>query len=202
MRSSDDGNGETKDDDMIYGLTADEREALQSGLRALPDTMPPRVVWRRIREQAEAEGLLRTARRRRMGRWYTGAGLAAAAVLAAVILPQTQTPVTDEFSVVPDNARVSNTVPVTGSTLEALMVESRELEDDLRSLPPRPRLVRAGTQATIVDIEDRIAAIDYQLSDPTIRMSEDDREIFWRERVRLMQSLLRLRYAQSQRTAY
>ena len=35
-------------DDMIYGLTADERDALREGLNALPDTMPPRAVWNRI----------------------------------------------------------------------------------------------------------------------------------------------------------
>ena len=44
-----------KDDDMIYGLTADERELLQSGLMSLPETMPPRAVWDRIKEQGEAE---------------------------------------------------------------------------------------------------------------------------------------------------
>lgn len=202
MRSTDAGNGDTRDGEMIYGLTADERDALQSGLRALPDTMPPRAVWRRIREQAEAEGLLRKAPVRRINRWYAGAGLAAAALFAAVLLPRLESPVGEGFPVVPDNARVSNATPVVASTLDTLMVESRELEEDLRALPERPKVVRAGTQATIVEMEDRIAAIDYQLSDPTIRMTEADREIFWRERVRLMKSLLRLRYAQSQRTAY
>ena len=45
---------------MICGLTADERDALREGLGRLPDTMPPRIVWDRIREQAEAEGLIRS----------------------------------------------------------------------------------------------------------------------------------------------
>jgi hypothetical protein len=88
------------------------------------------------------------------------------------------------------------------NALQALMVESRQLETDLRSLPREPRVVRAGTQATIVDLEDRIAAIDYQLSDPEVQMTPDEQEIFWRERVRLMKSLVRLRYAQAQRTAF
>ena len=43
-----------KDEEMICALTADEHELLQRGLRELPDTMPPRHVWRKIREQAEA----------------------------------------------------------------------------------------------------------------------------------------------------
>ena len=88
------------------------------------------------------------------------------------------------------------------TALQALMVESRQLESDLRSLPNEPRVVRAGTQATIVELEDRIAAIDYQLSESASQMSPQDQEIFWRERVRLMKSLVRLRYAQAQRTAF
>ena len=68
-------NGEQKDEEMICALTADEHIALRRGLKELADTMPPRRVWDRIREQAEAEGLLqkRFAGNRRF--WYGGAGL-------------------------------------------------------------------------------------------------------------------------------
>jgi hypothetical protein len=47
-----------EDKEMICGLTVAERDVLLQGLDDLPDTMPPRIVWDRIREQAEAEGLL------------------------------------------------------------------------------------------------------------------------------------------------
>ena len=72
--------GNKKDDEMICALTAEEHAALRSRLGALPDTMPPREVWRRIREQGEAEGLLgrRTVMQRRSS-WYMGVGVAAAA---------------------------------------------------------------------------------------------------------------------------
>ncbi len=82
------------------------------------------------------------------------------------------------------------------------MVESRQLESDLRSLPDAPRVMQAGTALTISDIEDRIAAIDYQLNDPSYVMTAEEEEVFWRERVRLMKLLVRLRYAQAQRTAF
>ena len=82
------------------------------------------------------------------------------------------------------------------------MVESRQLESDLRSLPDEPRVMQAGTVATISGIESRIGAIDYQLNDPAIQMSAEDEEIFWRERVRLMKLLVGLRFAQAQRTAF
>ena len=48
----------------------------------------------------------------------------------------------------------------------------------------------------------RIASIDYQLNDPSIRMTDEEKEIFWRERVRLMKLLVGLRYAQAQRTGF
>ena len=194
-----------KEAEMIYGLTADERDALRQGLYALPETMPPRAVWHRIREQAEAEGLISHPRSRRPSTWYMGGGLAAAAMLVVVILPgRVETPGagvdTAKFPVVPPSTQLTNTTEV--NALQALMVESRQLETDLRSLPNEPRVVRAGTQATIIELEDRIAAIDYQLSDPAVQMTQGEQEIFWRERVRLMKSLVRLRYAQAQRTAF
>lgn len=188
-----------KDDEMIYGLTADERSALTRGLVELPDTMPPRAVWHRVREQAEAEGLIERPRSQRPSTWYVPGGIAAMFLMAALIVPRL-TPVEDTaFPVVPSSTP-TNAVQV--NPLTALKVESRQLEQDLRSLPERPSVVRAGTQATILELEDRIAAIDFQLSDPESQLSPDDEEIFWRERVRLMKLLVGLRYAQTQRTAF
>ncbi len=194
-----------KDEEMIYGLTMDERDVLRDSLAALPETMPPRAVWRRIKEQAEAEGLMSNPRSRRPSTWYMGGGLAAAAMLVIVILPgrfeATDSAAEDKgFPVVPEMQASTQTIEV--NALQALMVESRQLESDLRSLPNEPRVVRAGTQATIVELEDRIAAIDYQLSESASQMSPQDQEIFWRERVRLMKSLVQMRYAQAQRTAF
>jgi hypothetical protein len=188
-----------KDEEMICALTADEQNALRQGLQALSDTMPPRAVWHRIREQAEAEGLLQKPLMNSRRTWFAGTGLAAAALLAAVMLPGIINPPAETFPVVPSNLP-SNTTEL--STLQTLMVQSRQLESDLRSLPDGPRVMRAGTFATISDLEDRIAAIDYQLNSPEVHMTPGDRELFWRERVRLMKSLLALRYAQAQRAAF
>ena len=161
--------------------------------------MPPRAVWQRICEQAEAEGLFKRAMTQRPSTWYAGIGLAAAIAFAALIVPGSNGSLEPELTTVPENLP-TNLNGVTA--LQALMVESRQLESDLRSLPGEPRVRRAGTAATISEIEDRIAAIDYQLNDPGAQLSPGDEEIFWRERVRLMKSLLRLRYAQAQRTAF
>jgi len=191
---------DVKDEEMIYGLTADERDALREGLNSLPDTMPPRAVWHRIREQAEAEGLISRPAGRRPSTWYLGGSLAAAAVLGVFILPGVLETPTPEFR--PTPANVASNPPMGLTTLQTLMTESRQLENDLRDLPAEPRVMRAGAAATIADLEDRIAAIDYQLNDPDFQLNPEEEEIFWRERVRLMKLLVGMRYAQAQRTAF
>ena len=190
-----------KDEEMICALTADERDVLLRGLDELQDTMPPRIVWNRIREQAQAEGLIRTTASQRPLTWFTGLGIAAAVVLAVTVVPNMMTTTQlDDPTTLPPATAEENPVKVTA--LQALMVESRQLESDLRALPEEPRVMRASTVATIADIENAIAAIDFQLSDTGMQMTPEERELFWRERVRLMNSLVQLRYAQAQRTAF
>jgi hypothetical protein len=192
---------ETKDEEMICGLTTDERDVLMRDLNALPETMPPRAVWNRIREQAQAEGLIRTTATQRPSTWLAGFAAAATIVLAMTVVPRLMstsdldTQYTEPPALVNDNR-----VEVTA--LQALMVQSRQLESDLRALPEEPKVMRASTVATLSDTEDAIAAIDYQLNESGVQMTPDERELFWRERVRLMKSLVRLRYAQAQRTAF
>jgi hypothetical protein len=201
MSTDDKDNGkDSKDDHMIYGLTADEHFALQNDLNALPDTMPPRIVWERIRDQARAEGLIRRPVSARPSTWYAGIGLAAAAALVFVLAPgMFETPVSD-FPTVPANEEPTNSTAVNG--LNALMVQSRQLESDLRALPDEPLVMRASTAVTLSSLEERIAAIDYQLNASEVQMTPEEQELFWRERVRLMKSLVQLRYAQAQRTAF
>jgi hypothetical protein len=193
-------NSDDKDDKMTYGLTAEEHQALQRDLHALPDTMPPRIVWQRIRDQAEAEGLMRSPASGRRSVWYSGFGLAAAAALVFVLAPGLfETPSVD-FPTEPSNEEPTNSSALQG--LNALMVQSRQLESDLRALPNEPSVMRASTAMTLSELETRIAAIDYQLNSPEVHMSPEEQEIFWRERVRLMKSLVRLRAAQARRTAF
>jgi len=99
----------------------------------------------------------------------------------------------------PPSVATTNSVP---PDLNALMVQSQQIERDLRALPVQPSLMQASTAATIAQIEDRIAEIDYRLNHPQVRMNPAQTEIYWRERVRLMNSLLSLRTAQAQRMAF
>ena len=183
-------------------MSVAERDLLYAKLRELPDTMPPPRVWERIEQQARAEGLLSGGAVSRGARWFAGAGIAAAVMLAVLILPNG--PVVDaplpQGKTVPDFADIEMTGDF--STLSALMVESQQLERDLRRLPSQPRVVRASMEATISTLEDRIAAIDYRLNYPAIRLTPRQAEIYWRERVRLMNLLVNLRYAQARRMAF
>jgi len=193
---------EQQDEKMICGLNVREHGVLRAKLRELEDTVPPRAVWQRIEEQARAEGLF-APRIMQRTKWLAGAGLAAAVVLAVLNVPIA--PVTDSGEqagvTVPDYSEVAaNNDDLRG--LNTLMVESRQIERNLRALPAQPSLVRASTAVTISELQDQVAGIDYLLNHPDLRLSPEQEEIYWRERVRLMNSLLRLRTAQLQRMSF
>jgi hypothetical protein len=78
-----------------------------------------------------------------------------------------------------------------------LMAQSQRLEDLLQRLPERPRIERVSTAAMIDTIEDRIQWLDFQLSDaPDSGLNEEQTRRLWRERVELMDSLVKVRYAE------
>lgn len=189
------------DEKMNCGLSVTERELLQMKLADLGDTVPPREVWQRIETQARAEGLFR----QRVGegtKWFAGAGIAAAVVLAVLNVPFGTTVVDPGLAGIDPTPPPSVADNRPAQNLSALMVQSQEIERDLRALPMQPSMVQASTVATIAAIEDRIATIDYFLNDPQVRMNPVQAEIYWRERVRLMNMLLNLRRAQAQRMAF
>ncbi len=196
---------EDQEDAMTCGLGVAERELLHAKLAALPDTVPPRAVWQRIEAQARAEGLLRRPPAAHT-RWLAGAGLAAAVVLGVLnfdLLSPADPPREDarqSFPTEPPYRADRDAVRL--RTLRALMVRSQQLEQDLRALPEEPQVVRVGTAATIAAVEDQIAAIDYRLNQAPLRMAADQEELYWRERVRLMNLLVQLRAAQAQRNAF
>ena len=188
-------------------LNPDERENLRQGLSELPDTMPPRIVWQRIKEQARAEGLLLKSPPQHRVKWLAVAGIAAAVVLVVLRIPETLNPDSDgqitgthELHSTPEFSEKST--PSNGELLNTLMVQSQQLEHNLRAIPYQSRLMRAGTGATILNLEDQIAMIDYQLNYPETRMNRVQAQNYWRERVRLMDSLVQLRYAQAQRASF
>ena len=192
-----------QDEEMNDVLSADEIERLKGGLEALPETMPPRAVWHRIRAQARAEGLLSKPASHQRVKWFLGAGIAATVVLAVLRMPGAFGP--ESVEMIADEPQLRSTpqgTPSNTQSLNALMVQSQQLEQNLRAIGYQPRMMRASTAATISNLEDRIAVIDYQLNHPAIRMSPVQKQLYWRERVRMMDSLVKLRYAQAQRASF
>jgi len=196
----------TMDSAIICGLSIKQRDLLQQKLRELPETTPPRAVWQRIEAQAKAEGMFAGGRLGEPMKWFAGAAIAAAVALFALRLPlapEAEAPI----NVFPTEPAYQETTGESASVnqlraMNALMVRSRELESDLRALPDQPQLAQAGTVATILDLEDRIATIDFVLNDAANRLTPAQSEAYWRERVRLMNSLVQLRYAQAQRNSF
>ena len=187
--------------DGIIGVNPSEVDRIRQAIRELPDTVPPRAVWERIEELGKAEGLLKSGPNWTALRWVAGAAVAATVAMLAIRLPA-PVPVGNEdaFPTVPsyESQGTNSGVP----TLQALMVESQLLERNLRAIPEQPRLIRAGTAATMAQLEDRIAVIDFWLNHPGANLSNDQKTFYWQERVRLMNALLQLRYAQAQKAAF
>ncbi|MGH8241252.1 MAG: hypothetical protein ACREXP_30135 [Steroidobacteraceae bacterium] len=77
-----------------------------------------------------------------------------------------------------------------------LVAQSQQLEGLLQKLPERPRIERVSTAAMIDTIEDRIQLLDFQLSDAGSGLNEQQTRRLWRERVELMDSLVKVRYAE------
>ena len=188
--------------DRVTGDEPDARvgELLRARLRTLPDTVPPHSAWQRIERQARAEGLLRSARWPASLKWLAGAAIAATVAAVVLRMPLSPQETPEVFPTVPEYRESSN--PRGLRAVNALMSQSRRIERDLRALPREPQVMRAGTAATILELEDRVAAIDYVLNDPSLQLTTEQAETYWRERVRLMNSLLQLRYAQTQRMTF
>jgi len=78
-----------------------------------------------------------------------------------------------------------------------LVARSQQLENLLQNLPERPRIERVSTAAMIDTIEGRIQWLDFQLSDTgDSGLNEEQTRRLWRERVELMDSLVKVRYAE------
>jgi anti-sigma factor RsiW len=78
-----------------------------------------------------------------------------------------------------------------------LVARSQQLEGLLQKLPDRPRIERVSTAAMIDTIEERIQWLDFQLSDARDSgFNEEQTRRLWRERVELMDSLVKVRYAE------
>lgn len=193
-------------------MTTDVARLLQS----MPDLEPPADSWQRI-----------AARQARLGRLHRAGGLAAAAsVVIAIVtgyLYLQQPEVTAEPIVSPTVQPMIVSAPVeraVDARVRALQERSQYMERVLSGLPRRGPVARADTAGVIAELEDRIAAVDYQLNGIGLRRTGSDRrqpgrsewrapgeanvlryeqtdaQDLWRRRVEFMDQLVRVRYAE------
>ncbi len=165
----------------------------QRRLASLPQLEPPQDSWTKIQSALHAP-----SRASRSGVWYAAAA-ASVAVLVILIInerPAEQTPEAASSPSLAENARANEGIV-------ALIEQSRHLDLVLQGLPDRPRVERVAMAATLDSIEDRIQWLDMQLTYASAVELDDARtETLWRERVDLMDSLVKVRYAQAGRASF
>jgi hypothetical protein len=146
---------------------------LRAALSDLPELDPP-PVWDRIQRRLMYPNAVLAARR------PLAVSLAAAGAIAVVLwraMPFAP-PAVPEPSV---------------ATLEA---QATTLERVLAVMPPA-RLVHGDTSLAAAQLEDRLAEVDAILKADGSELAPRDRQQLWQQRVRLLDSLICVRYAAS-----
>jgi len=176
---------------------------VQVAMRNLPDFTPPLDLWERI--QAAAQQPAQPEPAAAWPRWVATVAAAASVALVAVMWlnrpAEPPAPITARNDATQlESALTQNLVT---PRLASLRNESRRLERLVAGFGDAPALVNAATASSIVDVQDRILWIDDRLSRAKLDgLNATQLEALWRERVKLMNSLAALRYAQAQRFAF
>ncbi|MBM0104601.1 hypothetical protein JM946_07580 [Steroidobacter sp. S1-65] len=166
--------------------------AIRAEMQALPDFEPPEFAWEGIRDAISYRE--RGVRPRKVGLAAAAAAVVTVSVIALIA------------SYADRRSTEVTTVSVHGGTspeevvprLDELVAQSQQLEQLLRKLPERPRIERVSTAATIDTIQQRIQWLDFQLTNvPEGTLSQEQSRQLWRERVELMDSLVKVRYAEA-----
>jgi hypothetical protein len=159
----------------------DEVTALGTALRSMPLLTPPGDGWARISARLAPARVVHPA----TARWrLASAGLAASLALVAVLA-------TSGRLAAPVGEVVPELVP-----LADLQHESQRLESVLADMGGA-RVVSASAAGEIADLEDHIAALDWQLSSGADALDADQRHALWARRVELMQDLVLVRAGSS-----
>lgn len=154
---------------------------IEARLAALAGFEPPAAGWRAVLAA-------RDAREKRLDRRWPLAVTAAALVATvgiAVGLHSAQ------------DALEAGAASGTGTPRVAaeIRAENERLESLLAQLPEQ-RAMRGSTAFTVAELEDRLALLDDRLSRVTLEPNAPERaERLWRERVEVMDTLVRVRFA-------
>lgn len=165
----------------------------QASLRSLPELQAPPY------DAAALGARLRHARLYRSIGTAAAAGVGALALLLAVTLGGNRDQATTATRLDHESSSIARPEP----ELHSLVIRSQELESYLQRLPSRPRVERASTSIAIDSLQESIQWVDYQLSlADDVGLTDRQAARLWQDRVQLMDSLVKVRYAEAQRTAY
>jgi hypothetical protein len=160
---------------------------MRLNLQSLPTLEAQEEFWRQI------EARLQQRPQRRYG-----FGIAAA--LALVVAGAIAFVGSRDVSSTPESVArtASKSLAASTSEVEQLIAQSRKLEELLAYLPERPQVERVSTAATVDSLEQRIQWLDWRLAYQSDgELDERQAQRLWSERVDLMDSLVKVRYAQS-----
>ena len=153
----------------------------RAALRSLPQYTAP-DVWSQVVRPVPVRGTRH--------RWVAAVAVLVLAVLAAIGYQQRA-----GDSVTPATVAADRN---SDEQMQSLLTRSHELERALQSLPQRPALERAGTAATIDGLEQRIQWLDHHLNYAhDAGLDHEQTAQLWQERVALLDTLVKVRYAES-----
>jgi hypothetical protein len=154
---------------------------VRNGLRGLDPLTPPAAGWAGAQSRLE-----RRAELRAQAPTPLAYAMAASLLVVASTVMLLARPLQESAVAGLDAAAVP---------LDGLVAENARLEAYLAELP-RPRTTRVGTAYTVATIEDRLALLDDRITAVALEPNAPEvAEDLWRERVTLMNSLVRVQYA-------
>lgn len=162
---------------------------VQMRLQALPLVEPPPELWDGVR------ALLDAPKKQRGPMRIAVAVVVAVGIVTTFVARQMSAPSQPAQTLSPSSESQSQQLD---AELARLIAQSRELDALLDRLPERPQTQRLPLALAIDSIEQRIQLLDLQLAAmPTDASGERQTERLWHERVGLMDSLVKVRYAEA-----
>lgn len=173
-------------------LLANTRERL----RELPTLAPPADAFAHIVARVAAPA----PRRRSFGAIAAAAAIVVAIVAVVAVRDRSNAPALGETTFVATPAEREH---APDDDMLKLIAQSRQLDEILEYLPVRPQVERVSFAATVDSLEERIQIVDLQLAyGPDAGLDRAQAHRLWSERVELMDSLVKVRYAESAPMAF
>jgi anti-sigma factor RsiW len=162
--------------------------ASTEALRDIPECEAARDLWPAL------SAALTERRKMRMAKVAWGLSAAAAAMIIGLVLVV-------GVRIGPGHANMGAGAPqkaAVAPVLQPLVKQSQRLEAALTRLDQGSSVVSGGTAGVIAGLQDQVAIVDLQISLLDQSKDDDQLERLWKERVRLLSTLLEVRTGRGQ----